>query len=89
MSLFLISATRSIIEMLGLCLMAQGVLAVICGRRRALNPVYRLFALITSGPRSLLASILPERIGGLAVGIICFVLLLFFWLALAWLREFN
>mgnify|MGYP007125364095 FL=1 len=36
---FLISAARAIVEMLMLCLLAQGVLYLIAGSHRAKNPV--------------------------------------------------
>ncbi|RIX42503.1 MAG: hypothetical protein D3M94_18380 [Rhodocyclales bacterium GT-UBC] len=89
MWLFLIGAFRSVIEMLGLCLIAQGVLALISGTGRQRNPIYRLFDLITSGPLFFLGKVLPSGLSVRAVGIICFVLLLFLWLGLAWIRKFN
>lgn len=44
---FLLSALRAIVEMLGLCLLAQGALHVLAGQGRLENPLYRFFALLS------------------------------------------
>lgn len=88
MLLFLISALRAIVEMLGLCLVAQGVLYLLAGKRRAANPIYQLFSLITAPPRRLVAWLLPQRASATIIGIVCFALLLLFWLGLAVMRKF-
>jgi hypothetical protein len=59
MLLFLIGALRAIVEMLGLCCLAQGFLYLLTGQKRASNPIYQLFALITQAPRRLVAFLLP------------------------------
>ncbi|UCV21373.1 hypothetical protein [Ferribacterium limneticum] len=88
MSLFLISALRAIVEMLGLCLLGQGVLYLIAGRQRAGNRVYQLFALITAPPRRIVATVLPRSASNLLVGIFTLVIVLILWLGLALLRKF-
>ena len=88
MSLFLISALRAIVEMLGLCLLGQGFLYLIAGRQRAGNRVYQLFALITSPPRRIVATVLPRSASNLLVGIFTFVIVLILWLGLALVRKF-
>lgn len=88
MLLFVIGALRAIVEMLGLCLIAQGALYVVAGQRRAANPIYQLFSLITAPPRQLLRSLLPVGTGATTCGIICFVLLFLLWAGLALLRKF-
>lgn len=85
---FLISAVRAIVEMLGLCLIGQGILYLLAGAGRSRNPVYQLFCLVTNAPRRFTASLLPGRAGPRTVGIICFVLLLILWLGLAFIRKF-
>ena len=85
---FLISALRAIIEMLGLCLLGQGMLALLAGQKRHANPIYQLFALITQAPRRLVARLLPHTLGESAIGICCFILLFCLWLGLALLRKF-
>ena len=84
---FLISAARAIVEMLMLCLLAQGVLYLIAGSHRAKNPVYRFFALITRGPQQCVSRMLPvSRRVGVLPGL-TFMLMLFLWLGLAVLRK--
>lgn len=85
---FLIGALRAIIEMLGLCLIGQGTLALLVGRGRCSNPVYQLFALITRPPRALLAKLFPKAASESSVGMLLFVFLLLLWLGLALLRRF-
>jgi hypothetical protein len=88
MSLFLISALRAIVEMLGLCLIGQGMLYLIAGRGRASNRVYQLFALITKAPRQIVASLVPRSASNVLVGILTFVIVLILWLGLAFVRKF-
>jgi hypothetical protein len=87
MILFVISALRALVEMLALCLLAQGVLYLLAGQRRAGNPIYRFFALLTDPPRQLVAKLLPARVGGAMVGAITFVLLFVLWIGLALARK--
>lgn len=87
MSLFLISALRAVIEMMVWCLIGQAALHVLAGQRRASNPIYRLFDLITTPPRRLLAFILPSATNQ-TIGLMCLVILLLLWLGLALMRKF-
>ena len=84
MLLFLISALRAIVEMLGLSLIGLALMAVFAGNRRDSNPIYRLFALITRAPRRLAGSLLPgRRERPVLAGVLCFVLLFLLWIGLA------
>jgi len=85
---FLIAALRAIVEMLGLSLLALGFLHVISGSRREGNPIYQLFALITRLPLRLVARLLPTGSPSWLVGMLCFMVLLTFWIGLALLRSF-
>ncbi|MBK8890323.1 MAG: hypothetical protein IPN75_07890 [Dechloromonas sp.] len=87
MPVFLISALRAIVEMLGLCLMGQGVLYLLTGSRRQQNAIYRFFDLVTRPPRQFVALFLPRSVSGMLVGLLSFVLLLMLWIGLAWLRK--
>jgi hypothetical protein len=87
-SFFLISAARAIIEMLGLCLLGQGMLYILAGHRRANNRIYQLFDLLTKAPRRLVAALLPHDSSQVVIGVISFVLLLLLWLGLAFIRKF-
>jgi hypothetical protein len=87
MTVFLISALRSVIELLGLCLLGQGILYVLAGRNRANNHVYQLFDLITKAPRQIVASTMRTSTNSITVGVLCFVILLLAWLGLALIRK--
>lgn len=87
MLLFLIAATRAITEMLGLCLIGMAVMRILAGSSYATNPIYRLFELITRGPRNLVACLLPGKPGMLSVGLLCFVLLFALWIGFAAWRS--
>ena len=87
MSLFVISALRAVVEMLGCCLIGQATLHVLAGQRRASNPTYQLFDLITTPPRRLVAFILPGATNR-TIGLASFVILLLLWLGLALARKF-
>ena len=88
MTLFLIGALRAIIEMLGLCLLAQGILYIVAGQRRSSNPIYQLFALITKPPCQIVSKLLPARTGPRTIGFVYFFTLLALWLGLAIARKF-
>jgi hypothetical protein len=85
---FFLSALRAIVEMLGMCLLAQGVLYLLAGEARERNPVYRFFALLSRGPRQLVACCLPGSVRPWAVSLLTFLLLFTLWLGLAILRRF-
>lgn len=87
MILFLISAVRAIVEMLGLCLLGQALLYLLAGRQRASNRVYQLFDLITEAPRRLVATLLPGSASPVAIGMLSFVIVLLLWLGLAFMRK--
>lgn len=86
--MFLISVLRAIIEMLGLCLLGQGILYVLAGQQREGNRIYQLFALITTPPRRIVAAILPRHTGPATIGMVTFVIVLILWLGLAFVRKF-
>ena len=83
----LIGALRSVIEMLGLCLLGQAILYVLAGRNRASNRIFQLFDLVTKAPRQLVASILHTSTNSIAVGVASFIILLLAWLGLAFIRK--
>lgn len=85
---FAIGALRAIVEMLGLCLIAQGVLHVVAGRARQANSIYQFFALLTRAPRRFVAHLLPQGSSGLLIGIVSFIALFAIWIGLAVLRKF-
>ena len=88
MSAFLISALRATAEMLGLCLLGQGILYLIAGRNRGNNRIYQLFDLITRPPRQLVAKLTPGTPSPLVIGVLAYIVLLLLWIGLAFARKF-
>jgi len=87
-SLFLISALRAILEMLGLSLLGQGILHLIAGPKRESNRIYQLFSLITAPPRRIIARLVPRSANDVLIGILTFAIVLILWLGLAFIRKF-
>jgi len=85
--IFCISALRSIIEMLGLCLIGQALLYLLAGQNRDKNPIYQFFALITRRPQQFAGQLLPAKTSSWIIGTVCFLLLFSLWIGLAWLRK--
>ena len=87
MQVFVISALRAVVEMLGLCLIGQGILYLLAGSRRQQNAIYRFFDLLTRPPRQVAAFLLPKEVSEKLVGVLALVLLFVLWIGLAWLRK--
>lgn len=86
--MFVISAVRAVLEMLGICMLGQGVLYVLAGKSRSKNPIYQLFDLLTKAPRSMVAKALQAPISSPSVNVLCFFFLLLAWLGLAFVRKY-
>jgi hypothetical protein len=82
-----ISALRAVVEMLGLCLIGQGMLYLLAGSGRRQNAIYSFFDLLTRPPRQIAALLLPRGASELLVGLLALVLLFMLWIGLAWLRK--
>ena len=85
--IFCISALRSVVEMLGLCLLGQAMLYLLAGKNRDKNPIYQFFALISRRPQQLVAQALPTNTSAWFIRVACFLLLFMLWIALAWIRK--
>lgn len=88
MTLFLISAARAVVEMLGLCLLGQGLLYLLAGRKRSENRIYQAFALVTKGPRRIVATLLPGSTNPATISMVSFAILLLLWIGFAFIRKF-
>lgn len=84
--LFVIGAVRAIVEMLGLCLIGQGVLYLMAGQGRVGNPIYRAFALVGAMPLRL-AGLLRPGASAAGRGLLAFLILFALWIGLALLRK--
>lgn len=85
--LFAIGAARAVVEMLGLCLLGQGILYVLAGRGRQGNPIYRGFAIVTAWPLRAVSGVLPATASPGWIGSTAFALLFVLWIALAIFRK--
>jgi hypothetical protein len=87
-SVFLISALRAIVEMLGLCLIGQGVLYLMAGQKRHENAVYTLLSLLTRPVRRSIALVFRRSPSSVLVVAITFLALFSVWIGLAIMRKF-
>jgi hypothetical protein len=85
--IFLLSALRAIVEVAGLALLGQGVLALLAGSRRHENFFYQIFAIVTRPVIRLARLLTPRVIVDDHVPLVAFFLLLWLWLALAYWRH--
>ena len=83
----LVSILRACVELAGFALLGQAVLALLAGPKRADNPIYRLFQIVTGPPIRIVRWILPGTVRERHLPWITFLLLFCFWIALAWLKR--
>lgn len=81
--LLLISLVRALVEVALFALLAQGVLAVLAGRERERNVVYRLMQAITSPAVKCLRTLTPRFILDRHLPFITFFVLFWLWIGLA------
>jgi len=83
----IISIFRALTEVALLTLLGQGLLALLAGSRRATNPVYQLFDVITRPVIKLVRAITPKLVIDKHVPLVTFFLLFWLWIFLAYLRR--
>jgi hypothetical protein len=85
--LFLLTALRALVEVAGLSLLGQGIVGLLAGRRREENFVYRIFQVITRPAIRAIRAVLPAAIIDRHVPFVAFFVLLWLWLALAYVKR--
>lgn len=85
--ILLISIARALVEVAGFALLGQGLLALLAGKRRHDNFVYKLFVAVTSPVLRLVRVITPRVILDAHLPVVTFVLLFWLWIGLAALRR--
>jgi hypothetical protein len=85
--LFLVSLLRALVEVAGFALLGQGIVGLLSGRRRDDNFVYRLFQVVTRPAIRATRYVTPAVILDRHIPYIAFFLLLWLWLALAYLKR--
>jgi len=82
-----ITITRALVEVAAALMLGQGVLWLFGPRARDGNFVYDLFKKGTAPVVRLTRAITPRFIHDAHIGIVAFMLLVWLWFALAWLRR--
>jgi uncharacterized protein YggT (Ycf19 family) len=86
--ILLISLARVLVEVAGLALLGQGLLALLAGKYRHDNAVYKLFQIITKPAVRMVRAVTPRFIIDAHLPMLTFFLLLWLWIGLAALRQY-
>ncbi len=85
--LLIIGLFRALVEVAGLFLLGQGLLALLAGRRRHDNTMYRLFLIVTGPVVKVTRMLTPRQIIDKHLPFIAFAVLFWLWIALNWLKK--
>ncbi|MCX7146929.1 MAG: hypothetical protein NT042_12180 [Sulfuritalea sp.] len=85
--LLILGVLRALVEVAMLFLLGQGLLALLAGRGRDNNPMYRLFLIITGPVVKAMRFVTPKQIIDKHIPFIAFAVLFWLWIALAWLKR--
>jgi len=85
--LFFLGVLRALVEVAMLFLLGQGLLALLAGRRRDDNTIYKLFLIVTSPVLKAARKITPRQIIDRHLPFVAFAVLFWIWIALAWLKR--
>jgi hypothetical protein len=86
--ILLIGIARALVEVAGFALLGQGLLAILAGKYRHDNFVYKLFQIVAGPPVKLVRAITPRFIIDAHIPMVTFFLLLWLWIGLAALRQY-
>jgi hypothetical protein len=86
--LLIVTILRALVEVAGFALLGQGLLAVLAGKKRDDNFVYRLLQIVTSPIIKLVRFITPRFVLDAHMPLLTFFLLLWVWLGLALLKRY-
>ncbi len=85
--LLILGVLRALVEVAGLFLLGQGLLALLAGSRRHDNSMYKLFLIITGPVVKAMRRVTPRQIIDKHIPFIAFAVLFWLWIALAWLKR--
>ncbi len=85
--LLILGLFRALAEVAMLFLIGQGLLALLAGRRRDTNTMYKLFLIVTGPVLRTMRRITPRQIIDKHLPYIAFAVLFWIWIALAWLKR--
>ena len=82
----LLTVVRSLAEIAGLFLLAQGALFLLAGGTRDKNVIYQMFRIVTRPVTSLTRFLMPKRVRDKHISYVAFFLLFALWILLAFVR---
>lgn len=85
--ILIISILRALTEVALLTLLGQGLLALLAGARRATNPVYQVFQVVTKPVLHIVRIITPKVILDKHVPFVAFFMLFWLWIFLAFVKR--
>ena len=85
--LFILGILRALVEVAMLFLLGQGLLALLAGRGRDNNIMYKLFVVITGPVVKAMRMVTPKQIIDKHIPFMAFAVLFWLWIALAWLKR--
>ena len=85
--LLILSILRALTEVAMLSLLGQGLVAFLAGSRRATNPVYQLFDVITRPVVKAVRLITPKVIIDRHLPYVTFFLVFWLWILLAYIKR--
>ena len=85
--LFVVSILRALVEVALLSLLGQGAVGLLSGARRAGNPVYRLFQVVTRPVVRLVRWLTPKVVVDRHVPFVAFFLTFWLWIVLAYVKR--
>lgn len=83
MELYLLSIARALVEVAGLALLGQGILALLAGKQRHQNIFYKLLQIVTGPVVRLVRWISPRVILDAHIPFVTFFILAWLWIGLA------
>ena len=85
--LLILSILRALTEVAMLSLLGQGLVAFLAGSRRATNPIYQLFNVITGPVVKAVRFVTPKVIIDRHLPFVTFFLLFWLWILLAYVKR--
>jgi hypothetical protein len=82
----LVSTLRALVEVAMLCLLGQGLLALLAGNKREGNLIYQLFRVVTRPAIGLIRAIAPRQIIDRHLPFVTFFVLFWLWILLAYIK---
>ena len=88
MDILLVSMLRAVVEVAGLALIGQGLLAILAGESRLQNPIYQLFQVLTRPVIRAVRVLTPRFVMDRHLPLLSFFVLFWLWIALAFAKRY-